>query len=189
MKKILILFSLFAYILLINSCGGLKVLSAIGQINKSELSAENEIFQQETNIQLIVVKRGLWSMQNQYKNKMIQSYFNKLLNNQLMYSVDNTQNEFAKQIVTENIKIFINGNIFQNYTDFEKEVLLIASTSTLALIEDTKFNKKEIPNMFFKIIKEYDEPSMNYDISGIINSQWYKEKKLILTDNGIILEN
>ena len=187
MKRIIQVLLVTTITLVISSCviiSGGAVLKASSEINKSVLSAENEIFQQESGINLIVVKRGLWSMQNSYKNKMINTYFNSLLNNQLVYSINNDQEEYAKQSFSgNNINISIKISQNQNYTDYEKAILVIASTSTLALLRDTNYNKSNIPRMFFNFIQSYDDN----DIPGITNTQWYKDKSISLTDNGIII--
>jgi len=186
MKKFISIFWLFGFI--INSCalfGGGAVLQAINEINASVLSAENENFQQKTGIELIVVKRGLWSAQSTYKNNMIKLYYKSLLDNNLVFSVDNSKKEFAQQKTIDNIINITINNQYQNYTKYEKEILLITSTSVLALLNDSNFNKNEVPNMFFKIIGDYDPA----EIPGIINAQWFKNKKILITDDhSIIIE-
>jgi hypothetical protein len=188
MKKFIQILWLIGFIFIINSCvlfrGG-AVLQAINEINASALSAENENFQQKAGIELIVVKRGLWSAQSTHKNNMIKLYYKNLLDNQLVFLVNDTQKEFAQQKTIDNIINITINNQYQNYTKFEKEILLIASTSALALLNDSNFNKNEVPNMFFKIIGDYDPK----EILGIINAQWFKNKKLLITDDyGIIIE-
>jgi len=188
MKKFIQILWLIGLILIINSCAlfsGGAVLQAINEINASVLSAENENFQQKTGIELIVVKRGLWSTQSTHKNSMIKLYYKSLLNNNLVFSEDDNKKEFAQQKTIDNIIYITINNQYQSYTKYEKEILLIASTSTLALLNDSNFNKNEIPNMFFKIIGDYEAES----IPGIINAQWFKSKKILITDeHGIIIE-
>jgi hypothetical protein len=188
MKKFIRIPWLIGFILIINGCAlfsGGTVLQAINEINASNLSVENENFQQKAGINLIVVKRGLWSMQSTYKNSMINLYYKSLLDNHLVFSVDDSKKEFAQEKTIDNIiNITINSQ-YQNYTAHEKAILLIASTSTLALLNDTNFNKKEVPNMFFKFIGDYAPE----EIPGIINAQWFKNRKILITDDhGIIIE-
>lgn len=188
MKKFIQILWLIGFIFIINSCvifSGGAVLQAINEINASVLSAENENFQQKAGIDIIVVKRGLWSMQSTYKNSMIKLYYKSLLDNNLVFSLDDSKKEFAQQKTIDNIiNITINSQ-YQNYTAYEKAILLIASTSTLALLNDSNFNKNEVPNMFFKFIGEYEAERL----PGIINAQWFKNKKLLITDDhGIIIE-
>ena len=186
MKKIIGIFGLMACIFSINSCallGGAAVMQASSEINKSVLSIENENFQQEYGIELIIVKRGLWSMQSTFKNSMIELYYRSLLDNRLIFSFDNVKREFAQQrIIDDRISIVINGQ-FQNFTEYEKAILIIASTSTLALLRDTNFKQDEVLNMFFRFIDEYDKR----DIPNIISAQWYKDKNIIITNDGIII--
>jgi hypothetical protein len=78
--------------------------------------------------------------------------------------------------------IVINAQ-FQDFTEYEKAILIIASTSTLALLRDTNFNQNEVQNMFFRFIEGYDEN----DISNIVNAQWFKDKNITITNNGIII--
>jgi hypothetical protein len=186
MKLLTQIFSLTICAIFITGCaifGGAAVMAANNEINKSTLSVENENFQQEAGINLTIVKRGLWSMQSTYKNSMIELYYKSLLDNRLVYSVDNSKNEFAQQNHNNDaISIVINGQ-YQDYTEFEKAILLIASTSTLALLRDSNFNKNGVPDMFFKFIGEYD-PS---EIPGIINAQWFKNKSITIIDDSIII--
>jgi hypothetical protein len=187
MKKIVFILMLIVLGLSINSCTIFRAFSVIGvgsAIDKSVLSAENEKFQEEAGLKLIVVKRGLWSMQDAFRNKKITLYYESLLDNRLEYSIDNTQEEFAKQIVSDNeIKISININIFQAYSAYEKAILLIASTSTLALLQDTSYNKQQIPNTFFNFIDTYDLS----EVPDITASAWYKQKSVTINDSGIII--
>jgi hypothetical protein len=184
MKNIVFVFSLIACALFISSCA---MLGASKTIDKSSLSIENEKFQEEAGLNLIHVKRGLWSMQNTFKNKFIAHYFENLLDNRIEYSIDNSQEEFAKQIISdEKINISINTNIFQTYSGYEKAILLIASTSTLALFQDASYNKLQTKDMFYNFIYSYS----NYEpatVPKIIEANWYKQKSISLTDNGIII--
>jgi hypothetical protein len=186
MKRFVWIFCLIGFIFTVNNCvifSGGAVLKAANEINASVLSAENESFQKEAEINLTIVKRGLWSMQSTYKNSMIELYYKSLLDNRLVYSVDNSKNEFAQQNHNnDTIGIVINGQ-YQDYTEFEKAILLIVSTSTLALLRDSNFNKNEVPNMFFKFIGEYN-PS---EILGIINAQWFKNKSITIIDDSIVI--
>jgi hypothetical protein len=164
---------------------GLQVWQANSEINRTVLSAENEVFQQETGINIASVKRGLWSMQSTFRNGMINSYFKSLMDNRLVFSVNGNQREFAQQDIRDNDEIGVSvNNQYQNYSEYEKLIMLIASTSTLALRRDINFNQNEVPNMFFKFIKSYDER----DIPGITKAQWYKDKNITVTDNGIIID-
>jgi len=175
-------------VITINNCAlfsGGAVMQAINEIDASSLSSENEDFQQKAGIKLIVVKRGLWSMQSTFKNSMMNSYYKKLLDNSLVYSLDENQKEYVQQKTLDNVINITVNNQFQSYTEYEKAILLIASTSTLALLNDPNFNKKEIPNMFFKFIESYDAR----EIPGIVNAQWYKKKDISITDNGGIIIN
>jgi len=177
---------LVVVIFLLNSCAifnGGKVLLAIKQIDQSSLSAENEIFERESGIQLVIVKRGLWSMQDNSKNKSIELYFLSLLNNDLVYSVNNNQNEFVTQIVQDNKIHIITNNQFNDFSDYEKAILLIVSTSTLALMTDTEYDQNNIKNMFFNFITSYDTE----ELPNIVKAQWYKNKNIILTSDGILV--
>jgi hypothetical protein len=185
-SKIIQISWLVSFIFIISSCSiarGAAVWNAVNEINASGLSAENEMFEQRTGIKLIYVKRGLWSMQSAYKNSMIDLYFKSLMNNSLVYSVNESKNEFVQQTITEGTINIVTNNRLQNYTDYEKAILLIASTSTLALLRDSNFNKNEVPNMFFKFIGEYDAK----DIPGIINAQWFKSKNITVTSDSVII--
>lgn len=171
---------------LFNSCLLLNIggmMQANSEIEKSVISAENEKFEREFDINLTHIKRGLWSAQDYSRNHAIDLYYKSLLNNHLVYSMDFSQIEFAQQAISDNnISIVIN-NQFENYTEYEKMVLLISSTSALALLHDASFKNNEIPKMFFNIIESYNDGK----ISGIINAQWYKSKNITFTDNGIII--
>jgi len=182
-KKCLIL---MVFVFTLNSCvlfSGGAVWQANNKITASTLSSENEDFQQKTGINLTSVKRGLWSMQSTFKNNMINSYFENLMDNNLIFSLDENQKEYAQQKTVDNIINITINNQFQSYTAYEKAILLIASTSTLALLNDPKFKKNEIPKMFFKFIESYD----TNELPDIINSQWYKNKEILITDDGIII--
>jgi len=185
-KKNLGIFGLMACVFTINSCailGGVAVLQAIGEIDRSALSIENENFQQEYGIELIVIKRGLWSMQSTFRNSMIQLYYRSLLDNRLVFSFNSDIKEFAQQVIIDDrINIVINGQ-FQDFTEYEKAILIIASTSTLALLRDTNFNQDKVQNMFFRFIERYDEK----DIPNIVNAKWFKDKNITTTNNGIII--
>jgi hypothetical protein len=156
MKKIIGAFGLMACIFTINSCallGGVAVMQAGSEINQSVLSVENEKFKQEYGIELVIVKRGLWSMQSTFKNSMIELYYRSLLDNRLVFSFDSIRKEFAQQRITgDMISITINGQ-FQDFSEYEKAILIIASTSTLALLRDTNFKQDEVPNMFFRFYR------------------------------------
>ena len=186
MKFVKSIFCILAVLLLINSCAilsGGAVWAASRQIDDSTLSIENAAFEQESGIQLIVVKRGLWSMQNSFKIKSIELYFLSLLDNSLTYLLNTNQNEYVKQTIQNEKIIITTNNRFNNYSDYERAILLIASTSTLALISDTSFNQRNTQNMFFSFIDSYD----SREIPNIVNSQWYKNKNITITANGIII--
>jgi hypothetical protein len=107
------------------------------------------------------------------------------MNYRLIFSVNEEQKEFAQQEIRDDgIKIFIN-NQYRDYSEFERFVMLLASTSTLALLRDTNFKQNEIPNMFFKFVNAYDDGSM----PGITNAEWFKTRNITVTDNGIIIDN
>lgn len=163
---------------------GVGVWAAITEIDNSILSVENENFEQESGIDLTVVKRGLWSMQSTFNNKMINTYYKALLDNQLVYSINMTQAEYAKQTKTaNNISIIINNSYFQDFTEFENALMLVASTSTLSLLQDNVSNKNDAKKLFFDIFDKYE----HRDISNIRNAQWFKDKNISITDNGIII--
>jgi len=188
MKQYVKCLILTVLVITINSCAlfrGGAVWQASNEIDASSLSSENEDFQQKAGIRLILVKRGLWSMQSTFKNSMINSYYKKLLDNNLVYSLDENQKEFAQQKTVDDIIHITINNQFQYFTEYEKAIILIASTSTLALLNDPNFNKKEIPNMFFKFIESYDAK----EIPGIIYTQWYTKRDILITDNGGIIIN
>jgi hypothetical protein len=174
------------FILVVNSCAifsGLSVWGANIEIGASKLSDENKLFQQESGINLTYVKRGLYSLIYDSPNSMIELYYKSLLNNSLVFSVDDSKAEFAQQNITDDtIRIVINGQ-YQNYTDYEKMALLVASTSTLALLRDPNFSKNEITNMFFEIIGYYDAAR----IPGIVNTEWFKNRNLMITNDSIII--
>lgn len=185
MKKVSAIM-LITILFVISSCaalGGINVLAASSKINNTGMSEENRLFQQNSEINLTYTLRSLWSIQDSSKNKVIKLYFNSILENQLTYSINNDQKEIVSQtIVEDQINISVNITLFQNYTDLEKSLLLAVSTASLALLQDEKTNSEQIPNMFIKFIDDW-----RYD--GLVNTQWYKEKAITLTDNGIILSN
>jgi hypothetical protein len=107
------------------------------------------------------------------------------MESRLVFSVNGNQREFAQQEIRDNEEIGISiNNQFQDYSKYEKLILIIASTSTLALRRDANFKQNEVPDMFFKFIASYDDG----DIPGIINAKWYKDKNITVTDNGIIID-
>jgi hypothetical protein len=178
------------FIFIISGCAifsGLVVWGANAEIGASALSNENKLFQQESGIDLTFVKRGLFSMKYTYENSMVELYYKSLLNNNLVYSVDDGKAEFAQQKITDDtVRIVINGQ-FQNYTGHEKAVLLVASTSALALLRDSNFNKNEIMNMFFKIIWDYDATYDGNRMPNIKNTPWFKNENIMITDDSIII--
>jgi len=186
MKRFIYFFFLVFCFLFINGCLVFRVgeiMHVNNKIEKSSLSEENKIFEKESGIELIVVKRGLWSMHNYSKNKVIYSYYESLLNNTLIYLLNIDQKEFVQQsFINETIRIQFN-NQFQEYTEYENAILLITATSALALLKDSSFNKNEISNKFFDFIKSYNEN----ELKNIIEAQWYKNKNITITDNGIII--
>jgi hypothetical protein len=187
MRRLIQILWLMVLILIINGCalfGGAAVFKASSEINKSTLSNENKDFENKVGVNLTYVKRGLWSTQDYYKNDAIQLYYKSLLNNMLVYSVDENKKEFAQQKTNDNTISIVVNKQYQNYTEFEKAVLLIASTSTLALLTDSNFNKNDVPNMFFKIIENYNANQ----ISNIINAQWFKDRKIAVTSDSILIE-
>jgi hypothetical protein len=174
MKKLIHVLLILGLILVITSCA-------------SVLSDENKLFQQESGISLTFVKRGLYSVNYEYQNSMIELYFGCLLNNYLVYVVDDSKAEFAQQRITEDtIWITINGQ-FQGYTYYEKCVLLVASTSALALLHDPDFNKNEIMNVFFNIIRDYNATNDGNGMPNILNAEWFKNRNFMLTDDSILI--
>ena len=179
-------FCLIVFILSNNSCiliDGIAVMAANGEIGRSVVSAENEDFQEKSGLNLVIIKRGLWSAQNTYWNKSIKKYYLNLLNNDLIFSLEQEQKEFALQVFQDDKTKIIINNQYQNYTGIEREILIITSTSCFALFSDDNYDQKNIPNMFFRIINGY---SRN-EIQGIIKSQWYKDKNVTVTKDGIII--
>jgi len=186
MKKFIQILWLIGILFIINSCvifNAFSIMSVNKEINASVLSSENEDFQKKSGINLTYVKRGLWSMQSSYKNKMINFYFKSLMDNRLVFSLDENVKELAQQKTIDNTIIIVINNQFQYYTEYEKSILLVAATSTLALLSDENFNKNEVPNMFFNFINSYDTK----EIPGIINAQWFKDRKILITNNSIII--
>jgi hypothetical protein len=59
--------------------------------------------------------------------------------------------------------------------------MLIASTTALALLRETTIEQTKIPSMFFEIINGYDSAQ----IPGITSAQWYKNKTIVIKDNGV----
>jgi len=186
MRNIVLIPVMILFIITLNGCfisDTLSIMGAHKEIDKSKLSAENEIFEEKTGVDLTHVKRGLWSMHNEHHNKMINLYYKSLLNNRLVYCVDNTQSEIAKQISTDNgICIIVNNEFFQDYTQIEKEIFLIASTSALALSRDTEYDNNNVSNVFYKCNEDYTPGNRN-----IINSQWFKERKVSVDGNGVVI--
>jgi len=122
-------------------------------------------------------------MQNSFKNKSIEHYFLSLLDNNLTYLLNTSQNEFVKQTIQNEKILIVTNNQFNSYTDYERIILLIASTSTLALMSDASYNQRNTQNMFFSFIDSYD----SRDIPNIVNTQWYKNKNITITSDGIII--
>ena len=186
MERTLKIFGILVVVISINSCAALRgaeIWRINAEIERSVLSVENEAFQQETEINLTIVKRGLWSMQSSFQKNIIYMYFRSLLNNTLAYSLDTNQKEFARQIIqNDEISISINDQ-YQNYSEFERAILLIASTSTLALLNDNNFNLNEAQSMFFRFIESYDPDS----ITGIVDAQWFRDRNVTVTGDGIII--
>ena len=182
MKNVIGILCLLVIILIVNSCaifgGGIA-----GQINQSSLSPENTLFEQEYGIELVWVKRGLWSMQDTFRNKTINQYFLSLLDNTLTYSLNNNQDEFVKQVIQNDKINIIVRNQFSHFSDYERAILLIASTSTLALMSDTNYNQNNVPNMFFNFIASYSAR----EIPNIVNAQWYKNKNITITGDGVLI--
>ena len=170
----------------ITGCTILNVFAMLGAgstINKTVLSEENENFQEITGIELIHVKRGLWSMQNEHRNKMMKHYYESLLDNKIVYTVDNSQNEFAKQVVNDDvISISINSDFLQDFTQLEKAIMLIASTSTLALLKDVNYNKN-IEFIFFKCIEGYTPENKN-----ITDSLWFRSRSVSISNDSVIIK-
>ena len=84
MKRIFEILGVLLVVISVNSCAvfrGGEVWRVNAEIERSVLSVENESFQQETEINLTIVKRGLWSMQSSFRNSAIDMYFRSLLNN------------------------------------------------------------------------------------------------------------
>ncbi|MCL2400984.1 MAG: hypothetical protein FWC91_14740 [Defluviitaleaceae bacterium] len=97
--------------------------------------------------------------------------------------MDINQKEFARQIVkNDGIIVIINGQ-HQNYSEFERAILLIASTSTLALLSDSNFDLNEAQNMFFRFIESYDPNS----ITGIVSAQWFRNRNVTVTGDSILI--
>jgi hypothetical protein len=187
MKKFFVLFFCVASSFMIGGCAFFKGMAVIGindEINNSQLSKENAEFERNTGVNLTVVKRGVWSMSSTYHNANIESYYNALISNDITFSVNENQKEFSRQTKNENkINITINGE-YKKYTEIEKSVMIIVSTSTLALLKNQNTDKIKVQTMFFNFIDQYKN---GYDINGIINSQWFKDKKVSITDDGIII--
>jgi hypothetical protein len=173
MKRLVQILMLMGFVLSISAC-------------VTGMSAENKVFQQEAGIDLTFVKRGLYSVNYGYRNSMIEQYYRSLLNNALVFVLDDSRDEFAQQkFADDTLSITINGQ-FQDYTYFEKAVLLVASTSALALLHDPSFNKNEISNMFFNIIRDYDATYDNR-MPNIANAEWFKNRNLMITDDSILI--
>ena len=187
MKSFFKILGLLLCIFLINSCAalsGASVWAANTEIGNSVLSAENENFQKESGINLTIIKRGLWSMQSTFNSNLINSYFRALMENRLVYSLNNRQTEYVRQTLSgDNINVEVN-NRFLDFSEYERAIILIASTSALALMQGNSYDRNEVQRMFFNFIDSYIGTG---DISNITNSLWYRNKNITIGNNGIII--
>jgi hypothetical protein len=172
---------------LVNGCAiidGVSVLKANSEITKSELSSENESFEQESGINLTYVKRGLWSMQFDHRSRQIKAYFDGLMNNTVIFVFDPEQKEYARQKREGDTVFIIINRDFTDFSNLEKAVMLTAAVSSLAVLNDAGTNKTDAVNMFFKCINGYYPD----DIPAIINSGWYKAKGVTVSLDSVTIQ-
>ena len=186
MKYFFNIFGIIVCIFTINSCAilhSVNLMKGESKIDESVLSIENENFQQEVGLDLKVLKRRLFSIENGYRNRMITFYFDSFLNNHLVLSFDNEKNEFVQQQTSnDRINIVFNSQL-QNYSEYEKEVLICVSIATLALLRDDNFNRNRFPKIFFDLIGVYERSKM----PNIRNAEWFKKKNITIANDGITI--
>jgi hypothetical protein len=165
-------------------------------------SPENVEFQNITGIDLAIVKRGLYSIAHEYKDAASQEIYDKLLKNIVTLKVDENQSELVKyvsetslstmpvngtELVLEKTNLFVTINgYYKDFSDIEKCVLLVGILSTVGLMNSPEAQAPDAAyiNRFYESINMYLESG--YDVSGLVNDEFYRDKKVAVVDGGIM---
>ena len=149
----------------------------------SPKSPENTQFQKDAGVSLTFVKRGLYSIPKQYNDTGFESYYNKLTNNQIIFSLNETQTEFAVFLnEDENMQIKINP-MFIKYKDGSKNALITATAYAIGLLETGNTSLSVIEERFYNIISDYAKYGV--DVSSIVKDEAFKDRKFKITNEGI----
>jgi hypothetical protein len=143
---------------------------------------ENTDFQKETGMSLTFVKRGLYSIPKSYKDEGYADFYNKLVNNEIIFSVDEAQNEWAL-FKNENGIIYITLNgLFKKYNQGSNNALL-TSTVYIAGLIGIDMAPQIMETRFYDVIADYKKYGV--DVSLIVKDDLFKDKRFKIMNNGI----
>jgi len=143
---------------------------------------ENIDFQVKTGINLTFVKRGVYSIYKSYNDNGYGDYFDKLVKNGIVFSVDESQKEWVLFTTSdETIYISVNG-LYEKYSQSSRNVLMTATVYAIGLIR-LDVSSEIIEPRFYEIISNYGNYGL--DVSSLLNDDTYVNKKFKVGSNGI----
>ena len=143
---------------------------------------ENKDFQKETGMSLTFAKRGLYSLPRPQDDEGFQRFYNKFIDNEIIFSVNGAQSEWATFVEKDGL-IFISVNdLFKRYNQSSNNALLTSTIYAIGLIKIGEA-PANIEARFYKIISDYQNYGVN--VSMIINDVLFKEGKFKVVNNGI----
>ena len=149
----------------------------------SPLPPENIEFQNKMGVNFTFIKRGIYSIPKEYNDIGFDDYYSRLVNNQILFSVNESQNEFAVFVDDgENILIKINP-LLSKFSSGSKNVLLTATVYAIGLLKIGNTGLPVIEERFYKVISDYG--NFGVDVSSILNDNMYKNHSFKITNKGI----
>jgi hypothetical protein len=149
----------------------------------SPVPPENKEFERETGVNLTFAKRGLSTIPKGYNDTGFDGFYSKLINNQIIFSIDANQNEFAVFMDEgENILVKIKP-ILSRYNPGSRNALLTATIYAIGLLKTANISQEVIEERFYEVISDYAKYGI--DVSSIVNDDLFKEHKFRVINNGI----
>ena len=148
-------------------------------------SQENSDFQKETGVSLSFVKRGIYSLAPLDNVAEYNEFFKKLMRNEILFSVNEAQNDWAVFSEEAGIVYISVNDLFKRYDRGSNNALL---TSTIWAIGHIRMGVQPelVEKRFYEIISDYQKYGV--DVSKITSDELFTGKKFKIGNTGITFE-
>jgi hypothetical protein len=142
---------------------------------------ENSEYQKETGINLNFVKRGIFSMRPYPKNEVFENFFNKLMKNQVIFTVDAAQKEWALYESRDGCIYITTNDLYSKYNTSSKNALLTATVYAIGLSE-INTEPATVEDEFYWLIAFYQENGV--DTRDLVNDELYQKRMFTVKTAG-----